>query len=191
MNSDSINVPEYLLRCKRVKWNRKYDEKNFLYCVIGHLWPETANIKHYKKIPKDYVEKFNLKGLTFPLQFSQINKFVRQNKHIPMCIRVLFEGENQLCVLDIFSNRSNKKKKYKNTLNLLMLKSDCRIPTADKDSIDVNNFSAIKDLDHQHHFFTIHNLNGFLNNQKSKLNGTAVRSQFYFCDSCLRDFRDI
>ena len=127
MNSDSTNVPEYLLRCRSVKWNRKYDEKIFLYWVIGHLWPETSNIKHYKKIPKVYVKKFNLEGLTFPLQFSQITKFVRQNKHIPMSIRLLFEGENQLCVLDVFSNRSKKNNKYKNTLNLVMLKSDWRI----------------------------------------------------------------
>ena len=84
MNSDSINMTEYLLRCRSVKWNSQYYEKNFLYWVISHLWPETANIGHYKKIPKVYVEKFNLEGLTFPLQFSQISKFVRKNKHIPM-----------------------------------------------------------------------------------------------------------
>ena len=76
MNSDSINVPEYLLKCRSVIWNRKYDEKNFLYCVIRHLWPETANIRQCEKIPKEYVDKFNLRGLSFPLQFSQISKFV-------------------------------------------------------------------------------------------------------------------
>ena len=189
MNSDSVNVPEYLLKCRSVIWNRKYDEKNFLYCVIQHLWPETANIRHCEKIPKEYEKKFNLQGLTFPLQFSQISKFVRINKHLPLRIRVLFEGEYQLSVLDIFSNRSGEKNKNKNTLNLLMVKSDCQISSADNDSIDVNGISNLKDLEHQHHFFTIANLNGFLNNRKSIRQEQRGRSQFYFCDSCLRDFR--
>ena len=157
-------MPEYLLKCRSVIWNKKYDEKIFLYCVIGHLWPETVNIRQCEKIPKEYVKKFNLQGLTFPLQFSQISKFVRINNHLPLRIRVLFEGEYQLSVLDIFSNRSGEKNKNKNTLNLLMIKSDCQISSADKDSIDVNGISNVKDLEHQHHFFTIANLNGFLNN---------------------------
>ena len=190
MNSDSVNVPEYLLKCRSVLWNRKYDEKNFLYCVIGHLWPETANIRQCEKIPKEYESKFNLQGLTFPLQFSQISKFVRINKHLPLRIRVLFEGEHQLSVLDVFSNRSGEKNKNKNTLNLLMIKSDRQISSANKDSIDVNGISNVKDLEHQHHFFIIANLNGFLNNRKSAMTkGRRHRSQFYFCDSCLRDFR--
>ena len=188
MNSDSVNMHEYLLKCRSVIWNRKYDEKNFLYCIIQHLWPETANIRHCEKIPKEYEKKFNLRGLTFPLQFSQISKFVRINKHLPLRIRVLFEGEYQLSVLDIFSNRSGEKNKNKNTLNLLMVKSDCQISSADKDSIDVNGISSLKDLEHQHHFFTIAKLNGFLNNQKSIRQRQRGRSQFYYCDSCLRDF---
>ena len=146
MNSNSINVPEYLLKCKSVIWNRKYDEKNFLYCVISHLWPETANIRQCKKIPKEYVAKFNLQGLTFPLQFRQISKFVRINKHLPLRTRVLFEGEYQLSVLDVFSNRSGEKNKNKNMLNLLMIKSDCQISSADKVSIDVNAISNISSI---------------------------------------------
>ena len=178
MNSDSVNVPECLLKCRSVICNRKYDEKNFLYCVIQHLWPEMANIRHCEKIPKEYEKKFNLRGLTFPLQFSQISKFVRINKHLLLRIRVLFEGEYQLSVLDIFSNRSGEKNKNKNTLNLLIVKSDCRISSADKDSIDVNGISGLKDLEHQHHLFTIANLNGFLNNRKSIRQRQSGRSQF-------------
>ena len=183
-------MPEYLLKCRSVIWNRKYDEKNFLYCIIRHLWPETANIRQCEKIPKEYVEKFNLGVLSFPLQFSQISKFVRINKHLPLRIRVLFEGEYQLSVLDVFSNRSGEKNKNKNTLNLLMIKSDCQISSADKDSIDVSGISNVRDLEHQHHFFTIANLTAFLNNRKHIMSERRQhRSQFYFCDSCLRDFR--
>ena len=101
-----------------------------------------ANIRHYKKIPKVYVEIFNLEGLSFPLKFSQISKLVRKNKHIQMSIRVLLESENNLCILDTFSNRLNRKNKYENVLNLLMFKSDCRISLADKGSIDVKGFST-------------------------------------------------
>ena len=55
-----------------------------------------ANIRYCKRIPKEYVEKFNLEGLSFPLQFSQISKLARKNKHIQMSVRVLFESENNL-----------------------------------------------------------------------------------------------
>ena len=66
------------------------------------------NVRHYKKIPKEYVKKFNLEGLSFPMQFSQIRKFVRKIKHIQMSIRVLFKSENNLCLLDTFSDRIRK-----------------------------------------------------------------------------------
>ena len=89
------------------------------------------------------LKKFNLQGLTFPLQFSQISKFVRINKHLPLRIRVLFEGEYQLSVLDIFTNRTGDKNRNKNTLNLLMIKSDCQISSADKCQIlYLNNLSS-------------------------------------------------
>ena len=85
--SKSISVSKTLLNCKSVKWNFVYDEKNFLYCVVRHLWPlEMGHIAHFKNIPARYLDRFNLEGLKFPLQYRQINKFVQKNKHLKLNI---------------------------------------------------------------------------------------------------------
>ena len=45
----SFLVPSHLKKIRSVKWNDIYDEKNFLYCVIRHLWPETDKISKGEK----------------------------------------------------------------------------------------------------------------------------------------------
>ena len=55
---ESNLIPSYLKKIRSVKWNVVYDEKNFLYCVIRHLWPETSKISNGQKIPQTYVDKF-------------------------------------------------------------------------------------------------------------------------------------
>ena len=99
--------------------------KTFLYCVIRHLWPlQMGHITHFKNIPACYLDHFNLEGVKFPLQYKQINKFVQKSNHLKLNIRVIFDSENEVSVLDTFSNRSDGKNKSKNVLNLLMLKYD-------------------------------------------------------------------
>ena len=176
-------VPVYLRQCRSVNSGFQYDEKNFLYCVIRHLWPDTKTFHHYKSVPSKYLRKFNLEGLTFPLTYSQINKFVRMNKHLPLTISVFFESEGDVCRLGTFSNKQNKKKRFKNILNLLMTKRDPMFRKSSKTKIELHSsFSSLKNLNHQHHFFNITNLRGFLNNRKS------ANAKMYYCEVCLLDF---
>ena len=139
-----------------MKWNFVYDEKNFLYCVVRHLWRlQTAHITLFKNIPKRYLKQFNLEGLKFPLQYRQIKKFVQKNKHLKLNIRVLFDDETEVSVMDTFSNRTNDKNKTKNILNLLMLKYDRSYKEADPEGIKTGTFSTLRQLEHEYHFFTI------------------------------------
>ena len=190
MYSSSIILPDYLLKCQSVI-RSIYDEKNFLYCVIRHLWPVTAKITHFKDFPRKYEQKFNLEGLTFPLDFKRIKTFVRKNRHLPLTIRVFFESEAKLCVLDTFSNVRDKRKRYKKVLNLLMMKSDPELSSCGTEKEDgfSSTISTIKNLNHQHHFFTIKNIRAFLNKRRHHLSLTAVRQNYYYCRICLMNFR--
>ena len=189
MNSRTVIVPEYLRQCRSVKWSPVYDERNFLYCVIRHLWPDTANVDHYRRLPSRYVRKFNLEGVNFPINFKRINNFVKKNKHLPMTIRIFFESEHEVCVLDTFSNIRDKRKRFKNVLNLLLIKSDCEISSCkEKGGIDAS-ISSMKDLNHQHHFFTIKKIRTFLNARKQGLEKADSRTIYYYCEVCLMNFR--
>ena len=188
MYENSFSAPVHRRVCRSVNSFFLYDEKNFLYCVIRHLWPDTKKFDNYKGVPSKYLRKFNLEGLSFPLTYSQINKFVGMNKHLPLTISVFFESESNVCRLGTFSNKQNKKKRFKNVLNLLMTKSDPKLKKSSKTKIKSHSsFSSLKNLNHQHHFFNITNLRGFLNNRTRCYKGTA-NTKLYYCEVCLMDF---
>ena len=188
--SKSIIISKTLLNCKSVKWNFVYDEKNFLYCVVRHLWPlQTAHITHFKNIPAEYLDRFNLDGLNFPLPYKQINKFVQKNKHLKLNIRVLFDSENEVSILDTFSNRSNDKNKTKNILNLLMLKYDHSYIGADPHDFNTKSISTLRQIQHEYHFFTIKNLNAYLNMRNFSCSPNKKRVSNHYCEMCLLRFR--
>ena len=199
---DSLLVPSHLKKIRSVKWNVIYDEKNFLYCVIRHLWPETSKISNGKKIPQHYLDRFNLKGIKLPLTYNRIASFVRKNRHLPLTVRIFFESEKQVSVLDTFSNEAKGKKKSLrggNILNLLLIKSDQDYEDADPIDIDTGSLPpTFTQLRHTHHFFTITNVRAFLNNRKDNLcfSSPALRGKKrinfynnYYCETCLLEFR--
>ena len=188
MDSTTVEVGRDLLKCRSVRWKAVYDEKNFLYCVMRHLWSAVANIDHFKHFPSKYERRFNLEGVTFPLTFNRINNFVQKNKHLPMTIRVFFESEEQVCVLDTFSNIKGKRKRFKKVLNLLMIKSDQEIPSCKKRKKIDPSISSLKSLNHQHHFFTIKNLRSFLNSRRQVYSDVSSLKSYHYCEVCLMNF---
>ena len=205
MNSSTVDVPDHLRKIRSVNWNVIYDEKNFLYCVIRHLWPEMKKFNDCNKIPRSYIDKFNLRGIKFPLTYSRLNKFLKNNSHLKLTVRIFFESEKQVCVLDTLSNvkkKKGEKKKKKNNLdnilNLLLIKCDKKVEKANPIGIDTESFSTFTRLEHQHHFFTITNIRAFLNNRKNNLcvpSAAAAAKKginfynYYYCDTCLLEFR--
>lgn len=185
MNQNTVEIPDHIKRNKTVECKVKYDEKNFLYCIIRHIWPETKKVKNYKKLSV-YEKNFNLQGIKFPLDFSQIKKFVKNNAHLPLTVRVLFEGELEISVLDIFSNIKNKEEKYRKVLNLLMIRSDEFLKK--NKELFVNDRTSLKKLNIQQHYFVIKSLSGFLNYHKFNPI-TKKKLNYLYCTICLMKFR--
>ena len=75
---DNIIIPKYLKSSKCVEWRVKYDKFNILYLFIRHLFPETSKINNYRDLPNSYLKKFKLRGFQFPLNFSDIKKFLKK-----------------------------------------------------------------------------------------------------------------
>ena len=196
---DSLLVPSYLKKIRSVKWDFIYDEKNFLYCVIRHLWPETNKFIDGTKIPRAYFDKLNLKGIKFPFTYPQIASFVKKNKHLALTIRIFFESEKQVCVLDTFSNVAKGKRKTTppgNILNLLLMKSDDDYKAANPFYIKSESLpQTLTRLRHTHHFFTISRVRAFLNNRKNNLcfqfspDKKINFYNYYYCETCLLEFR--
>lgn len=196
MNLQTVKIPDHLLNTRSVLWKNSYDDYNFLYCLIRHLWPEkTLEIKNHKKINlQKFMRHFNLKGIQFPMTYGQISKFVNNNVHFPLTIRILFESEKQICVLNTFTNINNKQKKFKNVLNLLMIKSDCVLekkkvkPSTVEKNFSAQQLSTLKNLCQQHHFFLVKNLQTFLNTRHQTINKLSNAVKCFYCRVCLMPF---
>lgn len=80
-----------------------YDEYCFLYVVCRHLFPETRSFKDVAQF-RPYFDRFNLKHLRFPLKANQVPKFVRQNAHHPLTVRLLYFVDNQTFPSGVYSN---------------------------------------------------------------------------------------
>ena len=55
----------------------KYHKYTVLYIIIRHLFSELAFAKN-NQIPESYVEKFDLRKLTFPLTFNSLQKLLKK-----------------------------------------------------------------------------------------------------------------
>ena len=214
---DLIEIPQDLKRSNCLEWKTHYDKFKFLYLYIRHLFPESASITDFCQMPIKYLKKFNIKGFTFPLQFCDLKKFLRRNRHLPISISVLYESEGHISNLGLITNKNNDRSE--NILHLLMIKHDPKI-SSDKTSSNphskkairrerkkspckkiVNSnpdkklsfpskFKKIKDLNQQHHFFKITKFQGFLNNRAGLLSGKkAVQQKHIYCEKCLPHFR--
>ena len=204
-----IILPSHLQNIKSLDVKFHYNKYNILYLIIKHLFPETSQIKNYKKFPKKYLLKFNLKNFSFPLNFDNLKKFLKRNSHLPITLRILFDSDGHVSNLGTISNIKEKKNQRDNVLHLLMLKHDPKLPpTKDKfapreklsqskkskskfvnDSKIPPQFSKLVDLNQQHHFFKIKNLRGFLNNRARFLSkNKTTRLNYHYCDKCLLRF---
>lgn len=201
---DQIELPRHLKRSKCLEWNFKYDKFNVLYLIIRHIFPETASIINFREIPEKYLNKFNIKNFTFPLDFDNLKKFVKKNSQFPITLKVLYESEIRVVNLGTISNIKKKKSNGKNVLYLLMVKHDseinytsCTPNTTKKCKSKIINeeqipfkYTNLNILNQQHHFFKIKNLRGFLNNRHRILSKDInYQLHYYYCGKCLLNFR--
>ena len=94
--SSYIPLPKFLKNKNAIINPENFDQKCFLWCVgINEILKTNPNLKNPGRITeilKKKVEKFNLDGMNFPCEFSDIDKF-EKNNNIP--INVFGYEENE------------------------------------------------------------------------------------------------
>ena len=163
-----------------------YDKYYVLRIIITHLFGNSANFNELKT-------KLNLKNISFPMRFLDIQKLVKQNKNFPISILVLSADKHNLCNLPIISNQKNRNK---NVLKLLMFKIDPTVDTLEtlfthfqvRTSIDTRNLNNISQI---HYFFKIKNVQKLLNFRDWKITKDKSKnySRNFYCEKCFLRFR--
>ena len=117
---EKFQIPQYYKNKSALEFKKcsKYNKYEVLYIIIRHLFKEISLAKN-EQIPSSYIQKFKIKKLSFPLTYENLQKLIRQNKHLPISINVLCDVEGEISNLGIISN---EKCKNKNILHLLMFK---------------------------------------------------------------------
>ena len=74
-----FEIPLYFKKKSALEYDDKikYNKFQVLYIIIRHLFSELAFAKN-NQIPNSYVNKFKLKGLTFPLSFNGLQKLIKK-----------------------------------------------------------------------------------------------------------------
>ena len=116
--SSWIPLPSFLKKKKAIINPKNYDQKCFLWCIAIHkLLKTNPNFKHPERISnilKKKAEKYDLKGVNFPCEFSDIDKFEKNNN---ISINVLaFDGE--------FFIKRETKKRHSTHVNLLLFEEN-------------------------------------------------------------------
>ena len=64
---------------KRIDQHKNKDDECFRWCHIRHLNPQKKDPQRNKRDDKQYVDKLNYNGITFPLSQKQYQKIEKQN----------------------------------------------------------------------------------------------------------------
>ena len=70
-----------------------------------------------------------------------------------------------------------------------MFKNDRLYKKADPDGIKTESFSSLRQLEHEYHFFTIKNMNAYLNMRRFSCSSNKKRINNHYCETCLLRFR--
>ena len=69
---------EKYMRHNSVLMAPDYDEWNFLYCLLRLLYPHQKKA-HFSALKEEHFNKFNLKGISAPLDFKAVSRLHKQN----------------------------------------------------------------------------------------------------------------
>ena len=158
--SSYINLPEYLKNKNAIINMKNEDNKCFLWCVLRALNPKDT---HPERIDKDLKSKentLNMKGIAYPVDLKDINRFEKQNPDIS--ISVLGNNKDKRIYPLRISKFTKVKKEDERKHNIVLL--------------------LIKNGDNSHYCY-VKNLSALLSSQVNKHN-----HKFYFCLNCLNGY---
>ena len=115
--SSYIPLPEWIKNKKAIVNIKNKDDKCFLWCILRYLYPRERDEERIKDLEK-YEFSLNTKGITFPMNINNINKFEKLNLSLP--------GINVFSVDDkktIYPLRESKRD-CKNTIDLFLYEED-------------------------------------------------------------------
>ena len=183
-----FQIPHYYKNKSALEFTKcfKYDKYEILYIIIRHLFKEISLAKN-EQIPISYIKKFNIKNLSFPLTYVNLQKLIRQNKHLPISINVICDVEGEISNLGTISNEKCKKK---NILHLLMFKTDTSIYSLDPlfSKFDIN--KKLKIQSQNHFFYKIKNVQKLLNYRDYVMSDRKIKSsqRHFYCEKCFLRF---
>ena len=186
---ENFEIPHYYKNKSALEFekNEEYNKHKVLYIIIRHVYKEIAYAKGHQ-IPISYVKKFNLKKISFPLNYANLQKLIKQNKHIPIRINVLCDINGAISNLGIISNN---KKKNENILYLLLFKTDTSNTSVETIFQKNNKYKKFKFPTQNHYFFKIKNVQKLLNFRDYILSHKKIKSsqRNFYCEHCFLRFR--
>ena len=186
---EKFEIPHYYKNKSVLEFdkNETYTKYGVLYIIIRHLYKEVENTKDHQ-IPLSYLKKFKLKKISFPLTFANLQKFIRQNKHIPIKINVLCDFNGAITNLGIISNSKNTNE---NILHLLMFKTDTLNNSIESIFQKFDKYKKCKFPTQNHYFFKIKNVQKLLNFRDYRISHKKNKSsqRNFYCEHCFLRFR--
>ena len=111
-----IDLPEALKNKKAIINMKNQDEECFKWCVLRALYPKDKNTERIDKDLKSKQDTLNMKGIRYPVNFRDIDRFESQNPEISITI-LGYNKDEQVYPLKI-----SKYTGCKNNIVLLLLK---------------------------------------------------------------------
>ena len=160
--SSYIDLPKELKNRNAIVNMKNEDNKCFLWCVLRALNPTNSHPERINKDLKSKENTLNMKGIAYPVDFKDVDRFERQNPDISISI-FGYTREDKIYPLKISKyTKSKKENEKKHNINLLLIKNG-----------DNSHYCLIKNISAL--------LTSQVNNHKSKS---------YYCFNCLNFYND-
>ena len=116
-NASYIPLPEWIKNKKAIVNIKNKDDKCFLWCILRYLYPKERDEERIKDLEK-YEFSLNTKGITFPMNINNINKFEKLNPSLPGINVFSVDDKNTIYPL------REEKRDCKNTIDLFLHEED-------------------------------------------------------------------
>ena len=161
--SSYIDLPKELKNKKAIINMKNEDNKCFLWCVLRALNPKDRDAERIDKDLKSKVDTLNMEGITYPVDFKDINRFEKQNPNISISVLGYSKDERVYPLRISKYTKCKKKDEREHNITLLLIKNG-----------DNSHYCYVKRLSAL--------LTSQVNNHKSKL---------YYCLNCLNGYDDM
>ena len=115
--SSYIDLPQWIKLKKAITNIKNKDDKCFLWCILRYLHPKKKNNEIISDL-KEYEDELVTKGLTFPMDVKDIEKFEKLNPELPGILVLSSEGKSFQIL--------KAAKDSKNSINLFLIKDGDR-----------------------------------------------------------------